>query len=101
MIELFEKTFLAGIGAVSLSQKKAEELVKEMKEQMNISEEEGRKLLKKLESLAEENRGKLEKAAEEEVKKACDRLGVVTQEELAALKGRVTKLENRLKELEK
>ena len=101
MIELFEKTFLAGIGAVSLSQKKAEELVKELKEQMNMSEEEGRKLVKKLESLAEENRSKLEKAAEEEVKKACDRLGVVTQEELAALKGRVTKLENRVKELEK
>ncbi|NIQ02472.1 MAG: phasin superfamily protein, partial [Nitrospinaceae bacterium] len=71
MIELFEKTFLAGIGAVSLSQKKAEELIKDMKEQMNISEEEGRKLLKKLESLAEENREKIEKAANEEVKKAC------------------------------
>jgi len=101
MIELFEKTFLAGIGAVSLSQKKAEELIKEMKEQMNISEEEGRKLLNRLESLAEENKSKLEKAANEEVKKACDRLGVVTQEELAPLKGRITKLENRLKELEK
>ena len=101
MIELFEKTFLAGIGAVSLSQKKAEELIKELKEQMNISEEEGRTLLKKLEALAEENRNKIEKAANEEVKKACDRLGVVTQDDLSALKGRITKLENRLKELEK
>ncbi len=101
MIELFEKTFLAGIGAVSLSQKKAEELLKEMKDQLNISEEEGRTILDKLETMAKENRSKLEKAAEDEVKKTCERLGIVTKDELTALKGRLTKLEKRLKELEK
>lgn len=101
MIELFEKTFLAGIGAISLSQKKAEELLKEMKEQLNISEEEGRKILDKIEKVAGESRGKLEKAAEQEVKKACDRLGIITTGDLATIKSRLTKLENRLKELEK
>ncbi|PLY00175.1 MAG: phasin superfamily protein [Desulfuromonas sp.] len=101
MIELFEKTILAGVGAISLSQKKAEEMLQEMKEQMNISEDEGRKILKRLESIAEENRSKLEKAAEEEVRKTCERLGIITKDELATLKGRITKLENRIKELEK
>jgi len=101
MIELIGKTLLAGVGVLSLSQKKAEELLKEMKDQMNISEDEGRKILKKLESLAEENRAKLEQTVETEVKKAFERLGLVTKTELSALKSKITKLDKRLKALEK
>ena len=63
MIDMIEKTVLAGIGALALSQKKAEELVEEMKSKLNISEEEGRSLLENLKAAVEENRQKLEDIA--------------------------------------
>lgn len=99
MLEMIEKSVLTAVGAMTLSQKKAEELVGELREKLNLSEEEGKAFLKKVQEAALENQSKLEEAAHDEVKKACDRLGVVTQEELAQLKRKVTQLEKKLKEL--
>lgn len=97
MIDLIEKTVLAGIGALALSQKKAEELVEEMKAKLNISEEEGRSLLENLKAAAEENRQKLEDIAREEVEKNLGRIGIVSQNDFDALKKKVANLEKRLK----
>ena len=97
MIDLIEKTVLAGIGALALSQKKAEELVEEMKSKLNISEEEGRSLLESLKAAAEENRQKLEDIAREEVEKNLGRIGIVSQNDFDALKKKVANLEKRLK----
>ena len=101
MLEIIEKTLLAGIGVVSLTQKKAEELIDELKEKLNLSEDEGKKLLEKLQGAAKESQQKLEDMAREEVKKACERVGVVTQEEVTELKKKVTDLEKQLKSLSK
>ncbi|HMB15424.1 MAG TPA: phasin family protein [Pelovirga sp.] len=100
MIEIIEKTLLTGLGALSMSQKKAEELVDELKERLNLSEEEGKKLVDKLQQTAKENQNKLESVAQEEVKKAFERMGVVTEEEFSALKKKVDALEKKLKALE-
>jgi len=101
MLELLEKTLLAGMGAVSLSQKKTEEFVQELKQRFNVSEEEGKALLDKLKDATRDNQKKLEELAKEEVKTACERLGVVTMEEFDKLQKKVTKLEKQLKELGK
>lgn len=93
MIELLEKTFMTALGAASLSQKKAEELLQELKEKFNVSEEEGKALLNKVTETAKANQEKLESMAQEEVKKACDRLGLVTKEEFAGLEKRLAALE--------
>ena len=98
MFELFEKTLLAGIGAVSLSQKKAEELIQEMKQRFNVTEEEGKAFFDKLQQAAKDNQKKLEELALQEVKSACERLGVVTQEEFEKLRKKVQGLEKKLKE---
>ena len=99
MIELFEKTLLAGMGALSLTQQKAEELVDEMKSRLDLSEEKGRELLDKLQSMAKDNQKKLEELAQEEVRKACDRVGVATDEDLKTLTKKINKLEKELKAL--
>ncbi len=101
MLEIIEKTLLAGIGVVSLTQKKAEELIDDLKEKLNLSEDEGKKLLEKLQDAVKENQQKLEEMAREEVKKACDRVGVVTQEEVDGLKKKIAELEKQLKALAK
>jgi len=93
MIELLEKTFMTALGAASLSQKKAEELLQELKEKFNVSEEEGKALLNKMQETVKANQEKLESMAQEEVKKACDRVGLVTKEEFARLEKRMAELE--------
>lgn len=97
MLELFEKTLLAGIGALTLSQKKGEELIKELKERLDLTEEEGKKLLGKLEGATKENQNRLEELAREEVKQACTRMGLVSTEDFEKLKKKVALLEKHLK----
>ena len=100
MTNLLEKTLLTALGAATLSQKKAEELLQELRQKFNVSEEEGKAFLGKLQDLARQNQEKLEGLAQEEVKKACGHLGVVTQEEFDKLKKKVAQLEKKLKELQ-
>ena len=99
MIELFEKTMLAGMGALSLTQQKAEELVEELKSRLDVSEEKGRELIQRLQKTAEENQKRLEDLAQEEVRKACSRIGMVTEKDLKGLKSKISKLEKEIKAL--
>ncbi len=98
MIELIEKSLLAGVGALSLSQQKADEFLIEIKQRLNVGEEEGRALLDKLRATADESRSRLEQIAREEVVKSIKRMGGVTQDEFDKLKKKVSKLEKALKE---
>jgi polyhydroxyalkanoate synthesis regulator phasin len=98
MFEIIEKAMLTGIGALSLTQKKAEELIDELQKQFNLSEEKGRELLAKLQETAKESQSRLEELAREEVRKAGDRLGMVTSEEFEKLRKKVHQLEKQLKE---
>lgn len=97
MIEIIEKTLMVGVGALSLSQKKGEELLTELKERLNVSEEEGKSLLNRLQTYAEENQKKLADMAQEEVKKAYERAGLVSKEDFVKLQKKVAQLEKQLK----
>ena len=97
MIELFEKTLLTAVGAMTLTQKKSEELLQELRDKLNISEEEGKDFLKKVREAVAQNQEKLQEQAREEVKKACERMGVVTVAEFDKLKKKVAQLEKKLK----
>ena len=97
MIELLEKSLLTAVGAMTLTQKKAEELLQELREKMNISEDEGKAFLQKIQDAAAQNQEKLMEQAREEVKKTCERMGVVTASEFDKLKKKVAQLEKKLK----
>lgn len=96
MFELLEKTLLAGIGALSLTQKKTEELIAELQKQFNLSEEKGKELLGKVETAARDNQRKLEDLARQEVKKTCERMGLATSEEVEKLRLKVDLLEHQI-----
>jgi polyhydroxyalkanoate synthesis regulator phasin len=97
MLELFEKVVMTTIGVAAITQKKAEELVTEMKDKYKLSEDEGKHLVDRIQSMAKENREKVQKLAEVEVQKVVERLGLVSVDELEQLKKRVQDLEARLK----
>ena len=96
MLELIEKVVMTTIGVAAITQKKAEELVAEMKERYKLSEEEGKNLVEKIQSMARENREKVQQMAEAEVQKVVERMGLVSVDELERLKKRVQELEARL-----
>jgi polyhydroxyalkanoate synthesis regulator phasin len=96
MLELFEKVVMTTIGVAAITQKKAEELVTEMKDKYKLSEEEGKHLVDRIQSMARENREKVQQLAEAEVQKVVERLGLVSVDEFERLKKRVQELETRL-----
>ncbi len=95
MLELFEKAVLTGIGALSITQKKGEELLGDLKDKYKVSEEEGKAFIDRLQGIAKETREKLAEAAEEEVKKTVARIGLVPKDEFDRLKQRMDELEKR------
>lgn len=96
MFELFEKAVLTGIGALSLTQKKGEELLTDLKEKYKFSEEEGKAFIEKIQGAAKETRDKITEAAEVEVKKTVERIGLVPKEDYELLKQKVEELEKKL-----
>jgi polyhydroxyalkanoate synthesis regulator phasin len=101
MFEFLEKTLLTAVGAFSLSQKKGEELIQEIRQRFDVTEEEGKRLLEKLQNAARENQKKLEELAQQEIKKRLDKMGLVTEEEFDKLRVKVQQLESQLLELGK
>lgn len=96
MLDLIEKVVMTTIGVAAITQKKAEELVAEMKERYKLSEDEGKQMVDRIQTMARENREKVREMAEGEVKKVVERLGLVSMEEFELLKKRVQELEARL-----
>ncbi len=97
MNDLIEKTLMAGIGALALSQKKAEELVGELQRHFDLSEEKGQELLDKIKETVSGQQQRLEEVAREELQKSVTRFGLVNREEFEQLVKRIEELEKRLK----
>ncbi|MEI6205887.1 MAG: phasin family protein [Desulfuromonadales bacterium] len=95
MLEMFEKAVMTTIGVAAITQKKAEELVVEMKDRYKLSEEEGKHLVDRIQTIAKESSEKVREMAEVEVQKVVDRLGLVSREEFNRLSKRVQELESR------
>jgi polyhydroxyalkanoate synthesis regulator phasin len=96
MFELLEKAVLTGLGALSLTQKKAEEILVELKEKYKLSEEEGKAFLDKVQGIAKEGRERIAEIADSEVKKVIERVGLVPREEFDRLQKRLEELEKRM-----
>lgn len=95
MLELLEKAAMNALGAAALTQKKGEELLRELKERYRMSEEEGKLFLERLQEMGKAGRDRAAEMAEIEVKRALERLGLVSREEYERLERRVRALEAR------
>jgi polyhydroxyalkanoate synthesis regulator phasin len=93
MLELLEKAALTALGAASLTQKKGEEMVQELKARYKMSEEEGRAFLDRIQDIARAGRERTGEMAEAEVKRVMERMGMVPREEFEQLERRVRALE--------
>lgn len=97
MFDLLEKCLLAGLGAVSLSRRKTEEFVAELKEKYQMTEEEGKAFIERAEKFAREGREKVSEMVDAEVKKVVGKAGLVPREEFDRLQKRIEELEAQLR----
>jgi len=89
MPKFLRNAILLGMGAVYYSKEKVEELVKELGDSEKINPEEGKKMVKEIIQKAEEYKKQQEKELTKMVSKIIKDLGVVTKNDIEAIKKQV------------
>ncbi|MFP4416340.1 MAG: phasin family protein [Chitinispirillaceae bacterium] len=93
---MMKKSLLIGIGMAAVTKERAEEMLKNMLKDTDISASEGKKLIDEILKKTEETRASLEKLINERVQSTLNRLDVPTRKEMRALEERVIQLENKM-----
>jgi len=96
MQDFLRKAFNLGLGLVTVTKEKAEEIVNELIKKGEVSQEEGKKLVSELLEKGEKSRGELEAQIEKIVKGAVGRLDLPTRKELNELKSEIEQLKEKL-----
>lgn len=92
MSDLLKKSILAGLGALSLSREKAEEIAKELIAKGEVAKSEEAKFVKDLLDVVEKNKTGIEEKMEKAVEKVLSRLDIPTRKELNELKEEINRL---------
>jgi polyhydroxyalkanoate synthesis regulator phasin len=102
MIELIKKAMFTGIGLAALTKDKVEELAKDFIEQGKMSEKEGEKLVDDIMKRSRESQQELTEQVEKLVQEALEKMNLakmsdmeLLQDEIAELKKRIQKLEDK------
>ncbi|MCW2279163.1 phasin family protein [Heliophilum fasciatum] len=96
MKDVFRRTLLAGLGAVSLTKERAESIVDELVKKGELSKDEAAKTVSELLDKSKEQREAVGEAIKTEVSKLRSEFGFVTRKEYDALLARVTVIEEKL-----
>ncbi len=101
MIDLFKKAMFTGIGMLSLSKDKIEEITRDFIEKGKLSEQEGEKLVEELLKKSEESRTELKKQIEEQVQALLGKMDLASQADLTALRTEILEIKAKLESIEK
>jgi polyhydroxyalkanoate synthesis regulator phasin len=94
MFETLDKLMLAGLGAVSMTRERAQEIFDEYVAKGEVEKDARSGFVKDLVAASEKTRQDLEKLVDEQVEKAIRRMKLATQEDLAALEGKMVTRED-------
>jgi polyhydroxyalkanoate synthesis regulator phasin len=97
MIDLVKKAMFTGIGVLSLTKEKIEDLAGEFVAKGKLSEKEGKKLVDDLLERSEESKGELKKQIEAVVKSTLAKMDIATKSDMEALKSDLAGLRDSLK----
>ena len=100
-MDLFKKAFLAGLGAVSLSQERTREIVDELIKAGKIKEREGEKVYKELMVKATAAKKEVESKVGKQVVSALGKANTVALQQLKKMELRIKELEKELAKPEK
>lgn len=96
MSDILRKMGLFGVGLISLTKDKVEELSQEMVKKGEISQEEGKKFVQEVLSEKEQQLKHLEKQVNDKVNDFINKSGVVTRKDIQALEKKIDELEKKL-----
>ncbi len=96
MEDLLRKTFLAGIGFISLSEEKFRENIEKFVTKGEMTEKEGRDLLSKFKDRYKDFLSDLDKKIDIQMEKFIQKSGLATKSDLERVEQRVAALEERL-----
>ncbi len=96
MIEFIKKAMFTGIGLASITKDKIEEVAKEFVDQGNLTEQEGRKLVKEMMDYSEKSRTELEVQIEKNIEKAISKLDLARKSDVEELRDRIQELQKKV-----
>ena len=82
MTDIFEKTLYLGLGIISMTKDKAEEIIGELVEKGKMSEDQSAKAVKDLMNRAEKERKALDNRLNESIEKAIKRMHLATRNDI-------------------
>ena len=85
MKSILEKGFLAGIGLLSMTREKAQEVIEELTHEGELQKNEMKQWVDQLSDRGEEERQALRKLVRDELKKVLDEMGLATKEDIQKL----------------
>jgi len=91
MVGILKKLYLAGLGALSITRERAEEIVDELVKKGEVAAEEKKSLIENLLKVTEEKKAETREFIKKEVRKALETLDVPTRQEIDDLKKQLEK----------
>ena len=85
MTSLLEKSFLAGIGLLSMTREKAQKVIEELSKEGELQKGEVKQWVDQLSDRGEEERQALRNLIRDELKKVLDEMGPATKEDIQKL----------------
>lgn len=85
MKTLLEKSFLAGIGLLSMTREKAQKIIEDLSHEGELQKGEVKQWVDQLSDRGEEERQALRKLIRDEMKKVLDDMGLATKEDIQKL----------------
>jgi polyhydroxyalkanoate synthesis regulator phasin len=85
MTNIFEKGLLAGIGLLSMTREKAQDIIDDLSHEGELQKGDMKQWVDQLTDRGEEERQALRKLIRDEMKKVLDEMGLVTKEDIQEL----------------
>lgn len=96
MLDIFKKTFLAGLGALSLTKERAEQITEELVKKGEVSRDEAGKFVTELMDKVKEQREMVAGTVKQEFSKIKGDLAIVNRKEFESLIARIEVIEDKL-----
>ena len=93
MLDIIKKSMEIGLGAVTITREKLQEITDDLVVRGNLSKKEGGEILNDLLKSADEGQKRMKSLVEEKVHAALKEAGIATKEDVKALEGKIAKLE--------
>lgn len=96
MKNLFKKSLLLGMGAISLTREKAEKIVRELEEKGEVTSNETKDFVNELVEKGEQERTLFKEAIKKEFTALQENMGIPGKSDLEALEERIKRLEEKV-----